>query len=273
MNKLELKDKIALITGASSGIGEEFARQLHALGVNLILVARRKNLLDELARELNLIRENSTSVVSVDLTDEKDRIKLIEFCRDVPIDILINNAGRGSFGRFEKLPLNEELYQVELNIVATLSLLNVVIPYMKKRNFGVIISISSISGFQPLPFMSTYAATKAFNLSHTLALREELKSFGIKVLAVCPGPVATEFAGVARVPGEFTGLPRSSAYSVVKSSINALLKEKPWIIPTFRAKLLALPSLFLSRTFTTFLAGFSLRNSLKAVEEGKYKRE
>ena len=122
---------------------------------------------------------------------------------------------------------------------------------MKERKEGEIISLSSIAGFQPLPLMSTYAATKAFNLFHSLGLKEELREFGINVLAVCPGPVATEFGGVARVPGTMTGGTRDSAESVVRSSLKALRHEKAFVVPCLRGKLISLPSRLLSKSLTS----------------------
>lgn len=106
---------------------------------------------------------------------------------------------------------------------------------MKERKNGAIVNVASIAGFQPIPFMATYAATKAFNLYHSLALHQELKPFGIHVTAVCPGPTATEFAGVARVPGTSTGLARDGVELVVSKSITALQQNKPYVFPGIRA--------------------------------------
>ena len=238
-------DKTALISGASSGIGAEFARQLHALGANVILVARREEALGQLARELNNKRQDSAAYMVVDLTQEiADREgsiqELLRLMSETRIDILINNAGRGSFGLYDDLDIDKEIDQLTLNVAASMRLAHAVIPQMKKRHHGAIVQISSIAGFQPIPYMATYAATKAFNLFHALALRHELKPFGISVLAVCPGPTATEFGGVARVPGTSTGLARDDVQMVVKKSIAALTRNRAIVFPGLRASLVSL---------------------------------
>ena len=200
---MALQDKKALITGASAGIGAEFAKQLHAKGCKLVLVARREELLRQISEELNNIRSDSVEYRAIDLTDRSEAglKSLLSYIENIEIDILVNNAGRGSFGHFNVLDREVEEEIVHLNVIAPLLLAHKVIPQMKKRRAGDIVTISSIAGFQPLPYMASYAASKAFNYSHSLGLRYELKQFGINVLTVCPGPTNTEFAGVARVPG------------------------------------------------------------------------
>jgi short-subunit dehydrogenase len=180
--------------------------------------------------------------------------ELLRLISETRVDILVNNAGRGSFGLFDELDLEKEIEQVTLNVTASLRLAHAVIPQMKKRGSGAIVQISSIAGFQPIPFMATYAATKAFNLFHALALRHELKPFGVSVLAVCPGPTATEFGGVARVPGTSTGLARDDVQMVVRKSIAALSRNRAVVFPGLRASLVSLvPRLLPINISTAFM--------------------
>lgn len=257
----------ALVTGASSGIGEEFAKQLHNRNYSVVLVARRVERLLQLAQQLNQQRPDSALVLQADLLLEDGCKRVENYIRTNEVHLLVNNAGRGSFGYFEEIALQSELEMVQLNINATLRLASAVIPQMKQRRNGAIVSVSSVAGFQPLPYMATYAATKAFNLQHSLALREELRPFGVKVLVVCPGPTATEFGGVARVPGEFTNLKRDDVRAVVAQSINALFANSGFVVPCFRSWCMSLASRFLPRLLSTKLARYALSGALKASRQ------
>lgn len=254
-----------VITGASAGIGAEFARQLHAMGASLLLLARREDRLNALCAELNSKRANSARFIVTDLSDSKQLEQTAQSLSTERVDLLINNAGRGSFNYFEKLSVEEELQMVRLNIDAALRLSHAVIPQMKSRKNGAIIYLSSIAGFTPLPYMSTYAATKAFDLFHSLGLRAELAQFGVRVLCVCPGPTATEFGGVARVPGEMTSISRDSAELVVSQSLEALGKNRALIVPGVRSGLLALGARILPLSLTAWLVERALRGSLRAA--------
>lgn len=264
MSNSQEKVLTALVTGASAGIGREFARQLHAQNYNLLLIARRESLLAELKQELEQARPNSVELIACDLTlpTSPEFAEVLEYIKTRPIDLLVNNAGRGSFGYFEELDLRTELALVELNISATLRLVHAIIPQMKQRRSGAIISISSVAGFQPLPLMATYAATKAFNLQHTIGLWSELRDYNVKVMAVCPGPVATEFGGVARVPGTVTGVKRDSAEAVVCKALNDLQCGRLISISGLRAKLMVLATQILPIKFTTGILGRQLKDVL-----------
>lgn len=252
---MNTNDQTALVTGSSSGIGQEFARQLHRRGYRVILVARRADRLVNLADEFNAVRPNSAEVLVADLaiqgSSDGGLDKVCKYVQDHRIDVLVNNAGRGSFGYFEALPLSGEQEMIALNITASSSLFHAVIPQMKSRRSGKLVSVASVAAFQPLPYMATYAATKAFNFVHTMALREELRSFGISVLTVCPGPTATEFGGVARVPGTLTGMNRDSVEEVVGQALGALDRNKPFIVPCFRSWLMAMGSRVAHVSLTT----------------------
>lgn len=226
----------ALITGASSGLGEEFARQLHDAGWPLILTARREERLKALCGEFNARRAGSAEYVVCDL-ESGDISNLKSFLTGRDVAVLVNNAGRGSFGRFEELPEEGESALVRLNIEAFLAVLRLVIPQMKERRAGRILNVSSISAMQPVPYMATYAATKAFNLWHSLAIREELRGFGISVTAVCPGPTATEFGQSSKVPGDRISFDAASPRPVVSEALRAMFRGDAYVVPTLKTKL------------------------------------
>ena len=255
---MKYQNKTILITGASSGIGAEFARQFSDLGASMILVARREDKLQALSSELS-----RAEYLVADLTNSKDLARVVEKIKANQIDILINNAGRGSFGYFEDLNLEAEINQVQLNVVATQALAHAVIPQMKERASGCIVSVSSIAAFQPLPLMATYAATKCFNYQHSMALREELKEFGVRVVTLCPGPTATEFGGVARVPGTATGGPRADVDMVVRETVKGIERNQAVVIPGLRAKGMAWFSKLMPTTFSSWIVGRTLKDVLR----------
>jgi uncharacterized protein len=255
----------ALITGASSGIGEEFARQLHAQGLFVCLVARRAERLEALAATFNSQRPASAEVLVCDLASDDKAHGLpvvLRHMQQKSFDVLINNAGRGSFGFFHDLPVDGELGQVRLNIEASLQISHALVPAMVKARRGAIINVSSVAAFQPLGFMSTYAATKCFNLFHSLGLRQELAEYNIRVIAVCPGPTATEFGGVARVPGTVTSIKRDDVGTVVRNSLRGLETNSAIVFPSKRSLGLALVSRLLPLAFSSFFVARSLKSVL-----------
>lgn len=261
--------RTALITGASAGIGKEFAIQMHAKGASVILLARREEQLKNICHELNQIRASSASYLVADLSDISGGLESVKkFIRSATIDIFVNNAGIGSFGFFEELPIERELEIVGLNTFATTALAHECLKGMKQRKFGAYISVASIAAFQPLPYMATYSASKAFNFIQTMALREELKKFNVRALTVCPGPTQTEFFGVARVPGTMSGGARDSVETVVSQSLAALEKNRAFVVTGFRSKLMSLASRFFPKTFSTWLVKKSL-DPVMRVARGK----
>jgi hypothetical protein len=265
----EFRGKVVLVTGASAGIGLEFAHAFHERGATVVLVARRFERLEEISERFNIVRPGSAVVLQADLANAADLEKVRAYISNSRIDVLVNNAGRGSFGRFEKLSLEEELDLIRLNVQAPVVLSHEVLSQMKMRGEGIILMLSSVAGIQPLPYMATYGATKAFDVSFGMALAEEVRPFGIQVLSVLPGPVATEFGGVARVPGEFTNIGRDEPAAVVRESLNALKQRRHWVIPCLQAKALSWPSRILPLRITTFLTGKSLQGALRVKEQGQ----
>ena len=189
--------KWALITGASAGIGAEFARQLASKGYSLLLVARRVQRLKELKSEL----ENKVSVIvfAVDLSDRDSVSSLEKFCEKerIQVDLVINNAGFGTCGKFLDLDLNRELQMIDLNIRAMAEISYRFALPMVGRGHGCVLIVASCGGFQPGPGMNTYFATKGFDLHFAEALDEELAGTGVSCKVLCPGPTSTEFFEVA----------------------------------------------------------------------------
>jgi len=219
--------KVTLITGASSGIGEAFARRLAEEKHDLVLVARSENKLHELCDELMLKHQIVAHYVAMDLNDfEADKRLFDETERHgMQVDWLINNAGFGSMGDFAALDLEKELEMVNLNISVLVALTHRYIQKMRERKSGVIINVSSTASFQPVPFMAAYAATKAFVTSFSEAIAEENRPYGIKVSALCPGPTDTNFFAAANaIPFSAKGM--QTAEDVVEVGLKGIEKGK-----------------------------------------------
>lgn len=223
---------LALITGASSGMGRDMARILAKKGYDLILVARRKERLAELKKEL----DTNVTIISMDLSLEDHCFQLYEKVRSKKIDLLINNAGFGLFGEFYKTDLNTELKMIDLNIKAYHILTKLFLQDFIKRDQGYILNVCSSAGFMAGPRLSTYYATKNYVTKLTMAIHEELRVMGSHVVisALCPGPVATEFNQVAH--GTFA-IREASSYEVARYAIDKLFQKKMIIVPTFLMKL------------------------------------
>ena len=216
---------IALVTGASAGLGEEFARQLSQRGHALVLVARDASRLEALAKELG-----DAEVLPADLTIPTQLTQVEERARSV--DMLINNAGFGTFGKFHELPLDAETREVQLNIVALMRLTHAAASAMAARGKGAILNVSSLAGFQPGPLNATYGATKAFVTSLTEAVHEELKGTGVAVSVLCPGFTHTEFQERANVPAnEVPGFMWQNPPEVVRTALDGLAKNRAVIVP------------------------------------------
>ncbi|MBA3691844.1 MAG: SDR family oxidoreductase [Acidobacteria bacterium] len=193
--------KATLITGASGGIGEAFARRLAVENHNLVLVARSENKLHDLCDELMVKHKITAHYIAVDLIDFEADLRLFEETEKhkLEIDWLINNAGFGSMGDFANLELENELEMINLNVLALVALTHRYLQKMRERQSGTIINVASTASFQPVPFMATYAATKAFVKSFSEAIAEENRLFNITVTALCPGPTETNFFDAANI--------------------------------------------------------------------------
>ena len=234
----------ALITGASAGIGREFARQLAARARTLVLFARREQRLNELRDELR--SRNAQLNVHVRVVDLCDKSQIDELVRwleqnKIEIDFLINNAGLGDYGPVATSDPKRNDEMLKVNIVALTMLTRALLPQMISRKHGAILNVSSSAGFLPIPGMAVYAATKAYVNSFSEALRAELHNTGVTVTALCPGPVHTEFGDAAKRPG---GQPETgpafiyvSVEQTARDALAAVEAGKPLVIPGFFMKL------------------------------------
>jgi len=245
--------KVALITGASAGLGVEFARQLSQRGHRLMLVARRKDRLDALAKELGNAR-----AVAIDLSKSGSAAKLLADLEAAgeQVDILVNNAGFGLIGRFAELDAKRERQMIDLNVGTLTDLCRAVAPAMIKRKSGGILNVASTAAFQPGPNMAVYFATKAFVLSLTEALHEELKPHGVHVSALCPGPTRTEFGEVAGFGGNglFDRVAMESP-EVVAAGLDGLDSNRAVVVPGFANKAGAFSTRFAPRSVVRRIAG------------------
>ena len=231
----------ALITGASSGIGYQMAIYLSELGYDLILVSRDKEKLQQMQNKL----KNEPKIIVADLSIESKVKEVYVLCKNENIDILINNAGFGDFGKFDETDLTKEMEMLDLNIKAVHILTKMFLKDMKKRDSGYILNVASSAAFVPGPLMATYYSTKAYVLRLTTSIYEELRrdKSNVVVSCLCPGPVATNFNKVAGV--KFAVKPLKSK-DVARYGINQLLKKKLVIIPGVKMKLANFFQRFLS---------------------------
>lgn len=221
----------ALITGASSGIGRDMARELDKKGYDLVLVARNTEKLEEVRKSL---KGKNIEVISLDLEDSENCKKLYSKVKDV--DILINNAGFGTFGNFVDTDLDKEISLINTNITALHILTKLYLKDMMSKNTGHILNVASIAGFMPGPLMATYYASKSYVVRLTEGVRAEIKkaNSNVKISLLCPGPVDTNFNKVAGVKFNLSSL--TSDY-VARYAIEKMLKGKFMIVPGFTIKM------------------------------------
>ena len=245
--------KVALVTGASAGLGIEFARQLSARSHRLVLAARRKERLDELAGKLGNAR-----AVAIDLSEASSTERLMAdvAAAGEEVEILVNNAGFGLIGRFAELDSARQRQMIDLNVGALTDLCRAVAPGMVQRKSGGILNVASTAAFQPGPKMAVYFATKAFVLSLSEALHEELRPYGIKVSCLCPGPTRTEFGEVAGFGGNaLYDRVVMGAQEVVKAGLDGLEKNHAVVVPGVVNKVVAASTRFIPRPMARKIAG------------------
>ena len=252
---------ITLITGASSGIGEVFARKLAARGRNVLLVARSEEKLVTLCNEMGRSNSIRAQYVALDLSKREAPAQLFAEAnrRGLTVDMLINNAGFGSMAEFSKLDLARELNMIDLNIKSLVELTHRFLRPMIERKQGAIINVASTAAFQPVPYMATYAATKAFVLSFSEALWEENRTHGVHVMALCPGVTETNFfeaAGIDRPPMRTI----QTAEEVVETALRALPREKSTVISGWTNFITVEAERFFPRSFVVKVAGKALRS-------------
>jgi short-subunit dehydrogenase len=261
----DFKGRWALVTGASAGIGAALARELARNGAKLILTARRKDRLDALAAELTA-KGTEVRIVTADLTQPNAPKEIYDATAGagVQVDILVNNAGLGQFGEFAASGIEQELSQVRVNCEAAVHLTRLFVAGMVERRRGWVMMLASTASFQPVPFLSTYAATKAFDRYFALGLAEEVASFGVNVTALCPGPTESEFfvvAGGDNFPGAKKMISRrmQSAEEVARLGLEALARGKRTIVPYFAGQTTAFLVRFLPVELITYLVAKAMR--------------
>ena len=249
-----------LITGASSGIGAAFARKFAALGRNVFLVARSEEKLITICNELGRMSGIRAQYFALDLTEPDAPARLFEETkkRGLEIDMLVNNAGFGSMGYFDKLDPAREVEMITLNVRALVDLTYRFLLPMRGRKQGTIINVASTAGFQPVPFMATYAATKAFVLTFSEALWEENRPFGVHVMALCPGVTETNFFEAAKMDHPpMRG--SQSPEEVVETAIRGLKRKKSVIISGWPNRLTVFAERFFPRSVVLKITGKVLR--------------
>src|SRR5687768_15902864 len=235
--------RTALVTGGSGGIGLEIAKELARKGFDIALVARRRDTLEAAAGQLEGKFDIKAHVFAADLRRPDAPEQIFDFLHneDIPIEALVNNAGFGLGGEFSETELSRELEMIQVNIGALTHLTKLFLPPMVRRRSGRILNVASTAAFQPGPLMAVYYATKAYVLSFSEALAEELRNTGITVTALCPGPTQTDFADTAEVNGSrlFNTFGIADAADVAKYGYDAMMHGKRLAIPGFKNKLIA----------------------------------
>lgn len=239
----QFRGRWALITGASSGIGAALARELAARGAKLILTARRRDRLETLAAEFAAAGTEARIVIA-DLNDPAAPQQIYDATEGagLAVDILINNAGLGQYGAFHLSPLEQELSQVRVNCEAVVRLARLFVPRMVERRRGWVLIVASTASFQPIPYLSTYAATKVFDRFFALGLAAEVIRFGVQVTALCPGPTESEFFDIAHASAFKRGA--QAVEEVAHQGVDALARGQRVVIPNARGR------------FTAFLVRF-----------------
>jgi short-subunit dehydrogenase len=230
--------RYALVTGASRGIGSHFARALAARSWNLILVARSQDSLGELAGQLTGSYDIHVDTIVLDLTASGSAETVARHVeeRKLELELLVNNAGQGVRGQFLNLSLDAQLNSIRLNTLALAELTHMLLPGMMTRGRGAVINVSSTAGFQPMPYAAVYAATKAFVTSFSVALAEEVRSSGIRVVTLCPGPTETVSSSERKSPSR---LPRQPAQEVVEEALNRANGHGGVVVPRLLNKVMA----------------------------------
>jgi len=262
----EWQGKWALVTGASAGIGVALASQLAEGGTHLVLTARRADRLEELARKLQGAHKIQTETFVADLAQLNAPEKIYSFTRQkgLAIDLLINNAGFGQYGELPQAPTQRLLDMVQVNCAAVVYLTRLFLPDMIARRRGDILILASTASFQAVPYISTYAATKAFDLLFAEGLAEEMKPYGIRVCALCPGSTESEFHAAAGQQ-QFTGEHRQeTAEKVARTGLRALAEGKSYVISGLGNYLGAQSQRMVPRRLVTRIAASMFRPAKKA---------
>lgn len=251
----------ALVTGASAGIGKALATELAAGGTNLVLTARREQRLEELARQLSAEHDVVVEVFAADLARPSAPEEILAFTRGkgLHIDLLVNNAGFGNYGEFLQTETQRLLDMVQVNCGAVVHLTRLFLPEMMRRRRGAVLIVASTAAFQGVPYIATYAATKGFDLLFAEGLAEEVKPYGIRVCALCPGSTESEFHEVAGHRPCSRLDRRESAEKVARTGLRALAAGKSYVISGRRNYLAAQAERLVPRRLVTKIAANMFR--------------
>ena len=227
----EWRGKWALVTGASAGIGGALACELAAGGAHLVLTARRRERLEQLAKQLTEQHKVRVECFAADLARASNPEEIFAFTqgKGIAVELLVNNAGFGAYGEFARIALARQLEMVQVNVSAVVHLTHLYLPAMIERRRGDILIVASTAAFQGVPYITTYAATKAFDLLFAEALAEEVRRYGVRVCALCPGSTVSEFHQVAGQPDRTKGR-QESAEKVARVGLRALARGKSCVI-------------------------------------------
>ena len=254
----------ALVTGGSGGIGLEMAKVLARHGFDLVLVARSRDTLEGVAGKIEGQYEVKAHVFAADLRRREAPEEIFDFLRNesIPIEVLVNNAGFGLGGEFSETELTRELEMIQVNIAALTHLTKLFLPAMIKAKSGRILNLASTAAFQPGPLMAVYYATKAYVLSFSEALAEELRNTGVTVTALCPGPTRTDFAAEANVSNSrlFSLFGSADAGDVAEFGFRAMMDGTRVAIPGFKNKLVAQANRFSPRAITAKVVRIAQEN-------------
>jgi hypothetical protein len=253
------------VTGASSGIGAALARELAGFGAKLILTARRRDRLEALGAEL-AAKGTEVYIVTADLNDPEAPQQIYDATEGagLSVEILVNNAGLGQFSAFYKSPVEQELSQVRVNCEAVVRLSRLFVPRMVERRRGWVLILASTASFQPVPYITTYAATKVFDRFFALGLAAEVERFGIKVTALCPGPTESEFFDVAHA-AVFKARGVQATPDVARQAIAALARGQRTILPSFSGRFTAFMVRFLPVGLITYFIEKAARSQTKSA--------
>lgn len=250
-----------LITGASSGIGEAFARELAAQRHNLVLVARSENKLENLADELRDAFSIDVKVISLDLAKIDSAENLFEECRrqEIEVNFLINDAGIGLIGKFDRFEIGKIEEMINLNVLTLTKLFYLFLPHLRKHQ-GTVINVASQVAFSPAPYMSAYAGTKAYVLHFTEGIRVEYEKEGVKILALCPGPTYTNFFEKTKASPSDINFKFRPPQDVVTEALNAIEKNRAVVVVGWENKLMVFLLRFLPRSLVAKYSATMVKN-------------
>jgi short-subunit dehydrogenase len=259
---IDVRGRWAVVTGASSGLGVDFAKQLAALGVHLILVARREQRMQTLATELRQRYAIEVDVIALDLANPESSVALHARTQARDVAILINNAGFGLYGADLTLPWQREREMLELDMLTVTQLIRLYARDMTARGRGHILNVASLAGTQPAPMFAAYGAAKSFVINYSVAMREELKSSGVACTVMCPGATETEFFDVSRTEQTlYVRATKMQSADVVRDGIRAMLQNRPVIIPGLFNRISVLCMNVLPRSWVAAIVHFIMRRA------------